>query len=173
MSASSQSMGPGGQPLTSAILPPNIFDPRLNGADWYTYETDAGDSPAPTGGGANLDAGAVAQTTVTIDAGTDFYLIALSYFAIISGGGGYEESTNVLPAVTMQLNDSGSTRNLFAQPVPLPAIAGDGKRPFRLIRPRIFRALSALQFQFTSLEPTNDFSHIYVALHGYRKFAGS
>jgi len=166
-------MGPGGQPLTSAILPPNIFDPRLNGADWYTYETDAGNSPAPSGGGAVLDAGGISQTTVQIDAGTDFYLIALSFWAVISGGGGYTESTFPLPNVTMQLNDTGSTRNLFSQPVPLPAIAGDGKRPFRLIRPRIFRALSALQFQFVNNEPTNDFANIYVLLHGYRKFAGT
>lgn len=166
-------MGPGGQPLTSAILPPNIFDPKLNGADWYTYVTDAGNSPAPTGGGQNLAAGGVAQTTITIDAGTDFYLIALTYQAQVSASGGLEESTNPIPLVTVQLNDSGSTRNLFSQALPLGAIAGDAKRPARLIRPRIFRALSALTFNFTSLEPSVVYSHLYLALWGYRKFAGS
>lgn len=166
-------MGPGGQPLTSQILPPNIFDPKLNGADWYTYVIDAGNSPAPTGGGQNLAAGGVAQCTLSIDAGTDFYLIALSYQAQIASGGGLEESTNPIPLVTMQLNDSGSTRNLFSQPLPLPSVAGDGKRPARLIRPRIFRALSALTFNFVSLEPSVVYAHVYIALWGYRKFAGS
>src|SRR5487761_522442 len=159
--------------LSQAILPPQIFDPRLNGADWYTYVTDAGNSPAPAGAGANLAAGATSNTNVQIDAGTDFYLIALTFQAQVSGAGGLTESSNPIPLVTMQLNDSGSTRNLFSIAVPIGAIAGDAKRPFRMIRPRLFRALSNLSFTFTSLEPSTVYSHLYVLLHGYRKFQGS
>ncbi len=167
--------GPGGQALTAAVLPPNIFDPKLNGADWYTYVVDAANSPAPQGAGANLAPGGASNPTLTIDAGTDFYLIAMSVQAQANGAGALEESTNLIPLVTMQLNDSGSTRNLFSMAVPLMAIAGDGKRPFRLIRPRLFRALSNLAFTFTSLEPSGGttYSHVYVLLHGYRKFAGT
>jgi hypothetical protein len=159
--------------LSPAILPPNIFDPRLNGADWYTYLVDAGNSPAPIGGGANLAAGGSSNPTLQIDAGTDFYLIALSYQAQVNAAGGLTESSNPVPLVTMQLTDSGSTRSLFSSAAPLAAVAGDGKRPARLIRPRLFRALSQLSFAFTSLEPATVYAHLYVVLWGYRKFAGS
>ncbi len=155
-----------------AILPPDIFDPKLNGADWYTYVTDAGNSPAPTGGGANLAAGGVAQTSIQIDAGTDFYLIALSFQAQVNAAGGLTDSSTPIPLVTVQLNDSGSTRNLFSLATPIGAVAGDGKRPYRLIRPRVFRANSALAFTFTSTD-TVIYSHLYLALHGYRKFANT
>lgn len=166
-------MGPDGKPLTPAILPPNIFDPRLNGADWYTYAVDAGNSPAPNGGGANLAAGGSSNPTLQIDSGTDFYLIALSYQAQVSAAGGLTESTNPVPLVTVQINDSGSTRNLFNMAVPIGAVAGDGKRPGRLIRPRVFRALSTVTFTFTSLEPSTVYSHLFLVLWGYRKFSGS
>lgn len=156
--------------LTPHILPPNIFDPRLNGADWYTYAVDAGNSPAPSGGGQNLAAAGVSNPNLQIDAGTDFYLIALSMQAQVSGAGGVEDSTNPIPLVTMQLNDSGSQRNLFSMPIPMGAIVGEGRRPYRLIRPRIFRANSVLAFTFTSFEPTDAYAHIYLLLHGYRKF---
>jgi hypothetical protein len=159
--------------LSQHILPPNIFDPRINGADWYTYMVDAGNSPAPNGGGQNLAAGGISAPTLQIDAGTDFYLIAMSYQAQVSGAGGLEESTNIVPLVTVQLNDSGSTRNLFSAAVPVGAIAGDGKRPYRLVRPRIFRANSSLSFTFTSLEPANAFAHLYLLLHGYRRFTAA
>ena len=172
-SASGTGMGPGGQPMTAAILPPNIFDPRLNGADWYTYTVDAGNSPAPLGGGANLAAGGVSSPTLQIDAGTDFYLIALTYFGQEASDGAYEQSTVLVPCVTMQINDSGSQRNLFNIAPPIGAVAGDGLRPGRLIRPRIFRALSNLAFTFTSFEPSIAYAHLYVCLWGYRKFAGS
>lgn len=173
MSATPPALGPNGQPLTQAILPPNIFDPRLNGADWYTYIVDAGNSPAPTGAGQNLAAGGTSNPTLQIDSGTDFYLIALSYQAQVNAAGGLEESTNPVPLVTVQMNDSGSTRNLFNIAAPVGAIAGDGKRPGRLIRPRIFRALSNVVFTFTSLEPSVVYAHLYLLLWGYRKFSGS
>lgn len=166
---------PTGNGLSAGILPPNIFDPKLNGADWYTYVVDGANSPAPAGGGANLAPAGVSNPTLTIDAGTDFYLIALSVQAQANAAGALTESTNLIPLVTLQLNDSGSTRNLFSSAVPLMAIAGDGKRPYRLIRPRLFRALSSLAFTFTSLEPGGGttYSHVYLSLHGYRKFAGT
>lgn len=164
---------PTGAGSSPAILPPNIFDPKLNGADMYAYVTDAGNSPAPSGGGANLAAGGAAQTSITIDAGTDFYLIALSFQAQVNGAGALTESSNPIPLVTVQLNDSGSTRNLFSSAVPLAALAGDGKRYARLIRPRVFRANSNIAFNFTSLEPATVYAHLYLILHGYRKFAGT
>lgn len=163
---------PTGQ-ATPMILPPNIFDPKTNGADWFTYVVDAGNSPAPTGAGANLAPGAQSNPVLQIDAGTDFYLIALSVQAQANGVGALTEATNLIPLVTVQMNDSGSQRNLFSIAPPLMAIAGDGKRLGRLIRPRLFRANSSISFIFTSLEPGGGttYSHVYLLLHGYRKFA--
>lgn len=148
---------------TPGILPPNIFDPKMNGADAYWYSVDTG-ALAPA---------AVANPQIQIDAGTDFYAIALSYQAQANGAGGLEESTNPIPLVTLQWNDSGSTRNLLNIGVPIGAIMGDGKRPYRLIRPRLFRANSNLSFTLTSFEPAVTYAHLYLVLHGYRKFAST
>lgn len=157
------------------ILPPNIFDPRLNGTDWYTYVVDGANSPAPAGAGANLAPAGVSNPTLGIDAGTDFYLVALSVQAQANAAGALTESTNLIPLVTVQMNDSGSQRNLFSSALPLMAFAGDGKRPYRLIRPRVFRANSSIAFTFTSLEPAagTTYSHVFLLLHGYRKFAST
>jgi len=168
----SSQMGAGGQPLSAAILPPNIFDPKLSGADWYTYLVDGANSPAPTGAGANLAPGGVSTATVTIDAGTDFYLIGMQGFGMDNADpiAGYDASTI---QVTVQMNDSGSQRNLFSQPVPFPVMFGSAEAPMRLIRPRLFRALSAIQFTFQNLTTATTFTHLWVALWGYRKYSGS
>ncbi len=169
-------ISPASNPNTQRYgLPPDIFDPAVNGADWYTITVDAGNSPAPVGAGAILAAGAIANVTYQINKGQDFYLVAISQQSQAESGGtaegGLEESTNLIPLVTLQINDSGSDRNLFSSPTPVGSIAGDGKRPFRMIQPRVFRGGAVLTFVFTSFD-TADFEHLYLTLHGYKYFTG-
>ena len=151
--------GSAASPRTN-MLPPNIFDPRTDGSDYYWYVTNIAAALAPA---------AVSNTQIQIDAGTDFYWIASSYQIDISGAA-LTESSNPIPLITVVINDTGSSRNLMNSAIPLGAIAGDGKRPYRLIRPRLFRANSVINFTWTSyVAAGTTYSEISFTMHGYRR----
>lgn len=101
----------------------------------------------------NLVAGASLPVNVNIQADSDFKLVKLTQFsnnhASITN---QQESTRVLPLVTVQLVDTGSGRNLFSAPVPIPALFGDGRIPFILPIIRIFKASATLTVTFTNYD---------------------
>ena len=143
----------------SSMLPPNIFDPRTDGSDYYWYVTNFG---------ASLAAAAVTQTSIQIDAGTDFYWIGSTYQIDIAGAS-LTESSNIIPLLTVLINDTGTARNLMNAALPLPAIAGDGKRPYRLVRPRLVRANSVISFTWTNYSSGTTYTDVYFTMHGYRR----
>lgn len=156
---SSMAPGPASAPRNN-MMPPNIFDPRTDGSDYYWYVAN------PTGG---LAPGATGNTSIQIDAGTDFYWIATTIQADISGAA-LTESTDIIPLVTLLINDTGTSRNLSNAPVPLGSICGDGKRPYRLVRPRLFRANSIINLTFVSyVAAGTTYSNLYFTMHGYRR----
>lgn len=107
--------------------------------------------------------------TVQIDAASDFYLTAITQFATIDGSTAVlTSSTYVMPKVTVQITDQGSTRNLFNAAVPLAGIAGDGNHPHRLIHPRLFYRNSAISVTLTSVDDTNTYENIWLNLEGFR-----
>ena len=143
----------------SSMLPPNIFDPRTDGSDYYWYVTNFA---------AALAAAATTNTQIQIDAGTDFYWIASSY-QTDTAGATLTESTNLIALVTVLINDTGTSRNLMNSPVPVSTIAGDGKRPYRLVRPRLFRANSVINFTWVNYSNATTYTDIYFVMHGYRR----
>jgi hypothetical protein len=146
------------------MMAPNIFDPRTDGSDYYWYianPTNAGVSP--------LASGATGNASIQIDAGTDFYWIATTIQADISGAV-LTESTDVIPLVTVLINDTGTSRNLMNAPIPIGSLAGDGKRPYRIVRPRLFRANSIINLTFTNYAVAGTtYTNLYLTLHGYRR----
>lgn len=143
----------------SAPLPSisNYLDPRQDGIDLTYYVTD------PT----SLAAGGSFPSQINIDSGTDFYWVATSYFADIAGAAVTESSMN-LPLVTVVITDTGSQRQLMNAPVPLPAIAGSGERPARLLLPRLFRANSVIQFNWANYSADTEYSNLYLTMWGFR-----
>jgi len=141
------------------MLPPNVFDPRTDGSDYYWYVTNI---PAA------LAFGTTSNSQIQIDAGTDFYWIATTYQADLAGAA-LTESGNIIPLVTVVINDTGTSRNLSNAEVPLPALAGDGKRPYRLVRPRLFRANSVINFTYRNYSAATNYANLYVTFHGYRR----
>lgn len=95
--------------------------------DFYSYAQRA------TG----LAAGGTTSLTYQIEADSYFYLNALMY-QVDEAGADVTYSTNPLGLITVVLFDSASGRQLMANPVPISAIAGDGRHPFRLPKPRRF-----------------------------------
>jgi hypothetical protein len=143
----------------SSMLPPNIFDPRTDGSDYYWYVTNFA---------AALAAAATTNTQIQIDAGTDFYWIASSYQADLAGAA-ITDSGNIIPLVTVLINDTGTSRNLMNSALPITTIAGDGKRPYRLVRPRLFRANSVINFTWVNYSAATTYTDIYFVMHGYRR----
>jgi hypothetical protein len=160
---SAMAPGPAAAPRNN-MMAPNIFDPRTDGSDYYWYvanPTNAGTSP--------LAPAATGNASIQIDAGTDFYWIATTIQADLQGGA-LEESTDIIPLVTVLINDTGTSRNLMNAPVPIGSLAGDGKRPYRLVRPRLFRANSIINLTFTSyVAAGTTYTNLYLPLHGYRR----
>lgn len=153
-------LGPGSAASPrSSMLPPNIFDPRTDGSDYYWYVTNFA---------AALAAAATTSTQIQIDAGTDFYWIASSYQADLAGAA-LTDSGNIIPLLTVLINDTGTSRNLMNSALSLPTIAGDGKRPYRLVRPRLFRANSVINFTWVNYSAGTTYTNIYFVLHGYRR----
>jgi hypothetical protein len=140
---------------------PSTFDPKVNGTDyfWYTTRVTGLQSTAPTATG-----------IINTDSDSDFYCVALSYQADIAGAV-LTESTNILPLVNIQIVDNASGKALMNTPTPIPAIMGDGKRPYRLARPRVFMRNATIQCNFVSFVAAGTIYNISVVLHGYKVYS--
>lgn len=154
--------GPGG-PASSpnVVTNPNApqdgaFNPRTGNKDFFWFTTRvAGIAPAAT-----------TSTSILLDADADFYLVALSQQADIAGAA-LTESTDIVPLVTVLITDSGSGYALSNNPVPVSALFGRGREPYRLIRPRVFAAQAQIQFSWTNYSAATTYN-ITAVLHGYK-----
>ena len=151
---------PAGPPaLANTLARPigkNFLDPRLDAIDLTYYQTLV----------SALAPAASLPSQINIDAGTDFYWVATTYQADIAAAA-QEESTIVIPLVTVIITDTGSQRQLMNAAVPITTIGGPGERPYRLILPRLFRANSIITFNWTNYSAASTYN-IYCILHGFR-----
>jgi hypothetical protein len=88
-------------------------------------------------------AGTTTSLVYQIEADSYFYMNAISYQADTALAN-VTDSTNVIPLVTIVIFDSGSGRQLMANPVPLNCIAGYNGSPFRLPKPRRFASTAQI-----------------------------
>lgn len=159
--------------MPSSLPPPStmpygpaddFFDPQTDGSDIMFYGTNVQNlsSSAPVG-----------NTTIQIDSGIDFYWYAAT-FQVDIGGNLQTESSAVVPLVTVLINDTGSRKNLMNAAIPVTAIGGPGERPYRLPRPRLFRASSTINFTWTAYVIAGQtYANLYYTLHGYTKPRGT
>jgi hypothetical protein len=150
----------GPPPLANTLARPigkNFLDPRLDAIDLTYYQTLVL-TLAPT---------VSTPTQINIDAGTDFYWVATTY-QVDEAGADTEESTIVIPLMTVVITDTGSQRQLMNAAVPLPCIAGPGERPYRLILPRLFRANSIISFNWNNYSAATTYTNLYMIMHGFR-----
>lgn len=112
------------------------------------------------------------STPLQIENDADFFWIATTYQASIAAAA-LTEATNIIPLVLLEMQDTGSGRNFQNSPVPLTGIAGDGKRPFRLIRPRRFGANTVINFKWTNAVAAGTEYAIRMVLCGYKIYRTS
>lgn len=138
-----------------------VFNPRESGSDYFWYANRV------TG----LSSVALAQTgLINLDSDSDFYCVALSYQADIAGAI-LTESTNIIPLLTLQITDTGSGKALMNTPILAGAFMGDGKRPYRLVRPRVFLANATIQLAWSAgFLAAGTAYNIQAVLHGYKVY---
>ena len=107
------------------------------------------------------------STPLQIENDSDFYWIASTYQADIAAAA-LTEATNIIPLVDLEMQDTGSGRNFQNAPIPLTCIAGDGKRPFRLIRPRRFGANTTINMKWSNQVAAGTAYRIRFVLCGYK-----
>lgn len=143
-----------------------VFNPRQNTNQgvsdyfWYATTPAAISTVAPN-----------AQSLIQLDADSQFAWLATSYQANIAAAA-LTEATNVIPLVTVNIQDGGSGKYLSSAPLPLAAIAGDGKRPYRLIGPRIFQPSATVNFNWVNAVAAGTSYTITLVFHGVKLYNG-
>lgn len=106
---------------------------------------------------------------INIEADSNFYLTALTYFADLAGAA-QTDSTRVIPLVTVQATDSGSGRNLFNGAVPVSAVFGQGDRPARLVHPRLFQRTTSIAIQVVNFSAATTYTNLYLCFIGFKVY---
>lgn len=163
-----QGQDPGQGGLATAIANPlgDILDPQVDGSDYFFYGTLV-TSIAPQ---------ATANSQIQVDAGTDFLWIGTTYTVDLAAA--LTNNTLVVPQVTVTILDTGATKNLMNTPLPINTIASNSAGlMYRLIRPRLFRANSVINFTWfnytTGGGANQTYTNLYTVMHGIRKVQGS
>lgn len=128
--------------------------------DFFVYEAEVAAIPI---------AGGTATDTIQIQADADFVWQKAVFEADIAGAA-QEEATRIIPNVLIQITDTGSNRQLFFNPVPIPSVFGLSGLPFILPNPRLFAKVSTIQIDFTSFEAviTPDIRLSFIGYKFYR-----
>ena len=117
----------------------------------------------------SLAVGGNQTQSVIIQADSDFIIEKLTYQADLAGVA-QNDSTRVIPNVTVLITDTGSGRQLSNIAVPITAIFGTGQEPFILPRPKRIAARSTIQAILVSFEAVS-VPTIRLSLIGRKVFA--
>lgn len=137
----------------------NPIDPSVT-QDYFSYPLTF----------ASLAPGASLTQQIQIDASADFYWTQLTQLSMYTGTTPPTPGTEVLPLVTILINDTGSNRNLMQGGVLLPQICGDGRWPHYLRHPRRFARNSAISVTLVSVDTTNTYAPIYLNFEGFKTY---
>jgi hypothetical protein len=130
--------------------------------DWFSYPVTF----------TTLANGVPQSTNLAIDAGSDFYMTALTFLATDAANtAAVTADTRIVPLVTILLTDSGSNRQLMQNPVPLDAIGGNGAWPHRLIHPRLFVRNSNIQVLVQSFDANVTYGTLRLNFEGFRIYS--
>jgi hypothetical protein len=109
------------------------------------------------------------SATYNIEADSYFYCNALSQ-QTDTALANLTHATNILPLVNITIFDSGSGRQLMANPTPINCVVGEvGGEPFRLPKPRRFAPTSQITVTFVNYS-ANAYN-ISLCLSGFKVYA--
>lgn len=111
------------------------FQSNISDTDIYTYSVEA-----------TVPAGASITKTFNIETDSLFTWMQTTSFIL-----DFIEGTTVEPAVTVEINDTGSGRLLQQSPVYIKSMSGTGILPYILPRTRDFKPNSSVRVKFDNL----------------------
>ncbi len=120
----------------------NLFGVR----DHFVYELDL----------ATIAHGASGQGTFTIQADSSFLWQEGCFFASVAGAA-QEDSTRILPLMSLTIQDTSSGRQLMSAAVPVTSLFGYGSLPFILPSPRFFRANTQVTVSVSNFDAAVDY----------------
>jgi len=127
--------------------------------DWYVY----------TFRGAGLVSDGTLTDSINIQADANFICTKITGFADIAEAA-QTNATQVIPLVRVQINDSGSGRNLMDIAVDMANICGKNLAGYELPVQRCFAASSTVSCTFTSYDAAATYGNVSLSLHGYKEW---
>lgn len=116
-----------------------------------------------------INAGAQGSDVFRVDEASMFVWTKTTYIVDLAGAA-QTEATRVVPLLTLQLKDTGSSMELFDVAQPLANIAGTGQIPFLLPAAYLFQPQSTMNGLFTNYSAAENYANITVSLLGYRVY---
>lgn len=120
---------------------------------------------------AQLTSGVTLNGSIQIQADSAFKWTKATYYADI-GGAVFTESARPIPQVSIQIQDTGSSRVLFNNAVPVPNVFGTGQLPFILPVPYVFRPRSAMQLTVQNFSAASAYN-LRLSFIGSKIFEGT
>lgn len=130
--------------------------------DYFAYQATA----------LTLAPGASSTDQVIIQADANFYWTKTQVASLIADDAPVLAQFGVVPAVTVQIQDTGSSRNIFDEPIPVSAMAGQTGLPFVLDYPRLIMRSSTLQVTFQNITDNTTYSDIFLTFIGFKVYPG-
>lgn len=127
--------------------------------DFYSYTQRA----------TSLANGQTTSLTYQIEADSYFYLNAFMFQAD-EAGSDLTYSSNIQPLITVVFFDSGSGRQLMANPTPVGCVLGDSKHPFRLPKPRRIAPTSQITATLVNYSAGTTYN-ISITLSGFKVYS--
>lgn len=119
----------------------------------------------------SLAPGADAQGSIEIQADSDFEWLSSTYHAFNTAAPEQTADSTIVPPITVQIQDTGSGRNLFDLPAVVSTVFGIGALPYILPISRIFRARSSILFTVSSFAAGGGTTFgLRLNLHGRKLF---
>lgn len=117
-----------------------------------------------------IPASASGSVSIVIDSDADFETDSLVYFAYDTDSPASQTaSSRLIPLITINIQDTGTSEFIFSQQVPVDAVCGTAGFPGKLRKPRVFASRSNVTLYYTNISAVN--ITLTVALRG-RKLVG-
>ena len=156
-----QGNGLGQIDLQQQLPPQPPPKPKVIAEDFYTYNILF----------EGLTAGSTDTGFIQIEADSDFLIQKLAYFALNDTDTLTTFNTIQIPSVDIVIVDTGSGRQLMNNPVPIPALFGDGRLPYILPTPKLFVKNSRINVTVNNIGTASvDYARLSINFEGKKIF---
>lgn len=107
-------------------------------------------------------------TIINFEADSEFVWTKTTLTAFDVNNAPLTNNSEFIASVTAFIRDTGSGRNLMQEPVIVSDMAGNGKLPYFLQKPFVWKPKATAQFTYENLSGSADYGRFGLVLHGYK-----